>query len=212
MVPVAESAASRRLLLTIMLAVLLTACASPAPVPRDRFFALEARPAAKSNTGSVRPAVTLRVEELSARGFLGGRQIVFRTEQAPLEVQRYPQLLWEEPPGRALAAEMIAALREGRAFGVVLGTEQRARADYALGGELMRFEHRPTAIPPHVEAEFSLTLTRNSDRRALLNRRYQGDERTDAPTPEAMVRAFNRLASRLIGEAVADIGNPSGQL
>jgi cholesterol transport system auxiliary component len=148
---------------------------------------------------------TLLVNDLAARGFLGGRQIVFRTQDRPLEVQRYNLFLWEEPPGRAIAGNLARALRTANLFEFVIRPAQRSRADLILGGELTRFEHLPTAGPPRVEADFSLTLVRGADRRSLFSRRYRGSEAVRAATPEAMARAFNRLASRLIDDAVRDL-------
>jgi cholesterol transport system auxiliary component len=181
----------------------LVACGAPEPVIRDRFFALDP-PVPVTPGGSV-TAATLLVNDLAARGFLGGRQIVFRTAEDPLEVKRYPQLLWEEPPGRALARELVAALRSARLFGLVITPAQRARTDYLLGGEVTRFEHLPTDRPPRVRAEFSLTLLRGADRRSVFSGRYAGEEPSGGATPQAMIQAFNRLSGRLLGEAVRDL-------
>jgi cholesterol transport system auxiliary component len=209
----AQASAAHAATIAVLLSALALACASPTPAPRDRFFALETGtlypPPAR--TGSPINA-TLLIADLSSRGFLGGRQIVFRTEESPLQVQRYPQLLWEEPPGRTLAAELTAAIRGAGLFKLVLGSEQRARNDYVLGGTLERFEHRPTAANPRVVVDFTLTLVRSSDRRPLLNKRYRGEEPTNAPTPEAMVQAFNRLSARLISDAFADLNQLRGRL
>jgi cholesterol transport system auxiliary component len=189
-----------------LLATLLLACAAPGPAPQDSFFSLQTQPAtgARGRPGSL--DATLSVQDLSARGFLGGRQIVYRTEAEPLQVRRYPRLLWEEPAGRALAAELATALRAAGPFALVLGRGQGARSDYVLTGELARFEHRPTATPAYVTAELGLTLTRRSDQQVLMSASYAGQEPTGADTAEAMVRAFHRLAGRLIAEAVAEIG------
>lgn len=214
MVSMTGFADPRSLLPALLSTFVLLACASPEPAPRDRFYVLDTRPPADRSvsTGAPWAGATLLVNDLATRGFLGGRQIVYRNDAAPLEVRRYPQHLWEEPPGRALAAELVAALRATDLFQFVLGAEQRSRSDYLLGGELARFEHRPTTPQPRVAADFTLTLMRGSDRRTLLTKRYQGEEPTDGATPEAMVRAFNRLSTRLIGEAVSDLSRLRGRL
>ena len=123
----------------------------------------------------------------------------------PLEVQRYPNHLWEQPPGRALAAQLVEALRAAGLFQFVLTPAQRVRTDYVLGGEVARFEHHPTAVPPRVVADLTLTAMRSGDRRSMLAKRYTGEEPAAFNSPEEMVRAFNRLAGRLIGEAVQDL-------
>jgi cholesterol transport system auxiliary component len=189
-----------------LLSVLLAACAAPGPAPQDSFYSLQAQPVSDPATAYQDLAATLLVQDLSARGFLGGRQIVFRTEAEPLQVRRYPRLLWEEPPGRALATELATALGDTGPFQLVLGPRQRARGDYILSGELARFEHHPTATPPYVAAELTLTLLRSGDRGVLLNQRFSGEEPTDGETPMAMVSAFNRLAGRLISRAALEIG------
>ncbi len=157
----------RRYLPPIIAALLLAACGAPEPASRDRFFALE--PTAAVTPGRRAEGGTLLVNDLAARGFLGGRQIVYRTAEEPLEVKRYPLLLWEEPPGRALARELTAALREARRFELVITPAQRARSDYLLGGEVTRFEHLPTDHPAaRAGAELNLTLLRGDDRRSLI--------------------------------------------
>jgi len=189
--------------LLALLTLMLVGCASPEPVPKDRFYDIDAPEVAARAASPL--AVTLMVNDLAARGFLGGRQIVFRTEAEPLQVQRYPNHLWEEPPGRALAAQLVEALRAAGLFKFVLTPAQRVRTDYVLGGEVARFEHHPTALPPQVVADFTLTLMRSGDRSSMLAKRYAGEETAAANTPEEMVRAFNRLAGRLIGEVVQDL-------
>lgn len=106
------SAASVLLLIS---SVLLSACGAPEPAQRDRFYSLT--PRLQSPPAASAPLrATLLVNDLAARGFLGGRQIVFRTSEQPLEVQRYNLLLWEEPPGRAIAGQLAANLRTAGLF------------------------------------------------------------------------------------------------
>jgi cholesterol transport system auxiliary component len=188
----------------LLASLLLTACGSPEPVQRDRFFSLD--PTIQSGPAATAPLrATLLVNDLAARGFLGGRQIVYRTREQPLEVQRYNLFLWEEPPGRAIAANLARTLRKTALFEFVVTPAERSRADYILGGEVDTFEHLPTEGQPAVAASFSLTLMSSADRRSLFSRRYQGQEPTRGEGPEAMAQAFNRLAGRLIGEAVGDL-------
>ena len=205
------SGAAAALSLSLLFTLLLSACGAPEPAQRDQFFRFAPRvlspPAA---TAPLR--ATLLVNDLAARGFLGGRQIVFRTSEQPLEVQRYNQLLWEETPGRAIAGRLAASVRSAGLFEFVVTPAQRGRADYILGGEIDRFEHLPTAAPPKVIVDFSLTLLQGADRKSLFSRRYQGQEKTGKDSPEAMAEAFNRLAGRLIGEAVRDLQSQRARL
>lgn len=189
--------------LPFLVAALLAACGAPEPAERDRFYGLDPEISVAPATAPVK--ATLLVNDLASRGFLGGRQIVYRTEQEPLEVQRYNGYLWEEPPGRAIAGVLVSSVRAAGLFEFVVTPEQRARTDYLLGGDLSRFDHLPTAQPPRVAVDFTLTLMRGDDRRSMLSKRYQGEEPTGGDTPEAMAAAFNRLAGRLLGEVLRDL-------
>ena len=187
----------------VALALTLGACGSAPPAERDRFFRLDL-PAPVATPGAPVRA-TLVVNDLRAGGFEGGQRIVYRTAGEPLQVYRYPTLWWEEPPGRALAGRLAEALRAAGLVDVVVRPDQRVRGDYLLGGELIRFEHRPTDQPPRVVVDFTLTLVRASDRRALLSRPYRGEEPVPETSPEAMAAAFNRLTARLVATAVDDL-------
>lgn len=185
------------------LAVSLAGCGASAPLERDRYYSLAppigAAPAARTSPAS------LLVKDLAARGFLGGRQIVYRTREQPLRVERYEVLLWEEPVPRALAQTLIDAIRAARLFRAVVIPAEGARADYQIGGEVESFEHHPTDQPPRVVAVLNLSLVRSADRYALWTRRYRLEETVVGATPEAMAEAFDRLAARLVAEVVSDL-------
>lgn len=181
----------------------LAGCGSPAPVEPDRYFSL-APPRGEVLAQSPLQA-SLVVNDLAARGFLGGRQILFRTEVAPLEAQRYERLLWDEPLPRALARHLVDAIASAGLFAFVLTPADRGRADFILNGEVERFEHWPTATPPRVTGALSLTLTRAADRLTLLHRRYQEEIPVEGATPEAMVAAASRLADLLADQVVRDL-------
>ena len=161
--------------------------------------------------GAPVPAILL-VNNLAARGFLGGRPIGFRTREEPLIAQRYEDLLWEDPPGQSLVRALESAIRAARVFEFVVVPAERARADYLLGGEVERFEHLPTDQPPRVAVAFRLVLVRADDRNSIISRDYSGEEPVTASTPDAMVEAFIRLNARLIAEAVRDLQSAKPRL
>ncbi|WP_242523156.1 ABC-type transport auxiliary lipoprotein family protein [Thiocystis minor] len=191
--------------------LVLVGCGSSAPLQRDRFYALEPPPSIQVPGDAATPAILL-VNHLAARGFLGGRQIVYRDHRQPLLVERYEELLWEEPVPRALSQVMVNAIRNAGLFRVVAIPADRARSDYLLGGEVERFEHRPTEQPPRVVATLNLSLVSAGDRHAVWTRRYSGEEIVNATTPDAMAEAFNRLAGSLAGEVVRDLSAVQSRL
>lgn len=181
---------------------LLSGCGS-GPASRESFYSL--RPEVSVTPSAQTLPGTLLVTPLGSRGFLGGTQIVFRTAEEPLQVQRYDDFLWESTPGQALAEALISALRTTNTFAYTVSIADRARADFMLNGELTRLEHRPTADPPAVSLAMTLTLIASHDRATRFSHTYSGSEPTRASTPEAMVSAFNRLSGRLLSEAVRDL-------
>lgn len=187
----------------LMLLIGLAGCGSSAPMKSDRFFAL-APITSESAVGRPLPA-TLLVNDLAARGLLGGRQILFRTAAAPLQVQRYEDLLWEEPVARALARHLADAIRAASVYQMVLIPADRGRPDVILGGEVERFEHHPTAAPPRVVGALQLTLVGADDRRPILSRRYTAEALVSGVTPESMAEAFSRLAALLAADVVRDL-------
>jgi len=184
-------------------ALLLCGCGASEPVKPDRFYSLH--PVPLRGAGAVPAPSILLVNSLAAQGFLGGRQIVYRTRESPLVAQRYEELLWEDPPSRAIAAALVKAVRAAEVFQFVVIPADRARADFLLGGEVERFEHLPTDQPPRVSASFTLALVRANDRSSMANRQYSGEEPVDGVSPDAMAEAFNRLTARLVAEAVRDL-------
>ncbi|MGE5155032.1 MAG: ABC-type transport auxiliary lipoprotein family protein [Bdellovibrio bacteriovorus] len=187
----------------LVLALGLSGCGSSQPLRPDLFYSLE--PAMVAGTGGAPAPVVLLVNNLGARGFLGGRAIVFRTSDQPLVAQRYEELLWEDPPSRAVAQALVGAIRSAGIVEVVVVPADRAHFDLLLGGEVERFEHRPTDSPPRVAATINLALVRATDRATLASRQYSGEEPVTGDTPDAMAEAFNRLTARLMTEVVRDL-------
>jgi cholesterol transport system auxiliary component len=194
----------------VLMVLSLGGCGGGEPLRPDRFYRLEPVPLA-APAGPPSDAIVL-VHNLAARGFLGGRAIVFRTLEEPLVAQRYENLLWEDPPPRAVADALVSAIRAAAMFQHVVIPADRAKADFLLGGEVQRFEHLPTEQPPRVAVSFNLALVRANDRRSMVSREYSGEEPLQAQTPEAMAEAFNRLTARLIAEAVNDLQSLKSRL
>ncbi|EXJ17179.1 ABC-type transport auxiliary lipoprotein family protein [Imhoffiella purpurea] len=191
------------LVFAAVFALLAGGCGSAPPIEPDHYFVLD--PALSIWPAPRQVPAILLVNDLAARGFLGGREIVYRTRGRPLMVERYRTELWAEPVSGAMVHVLVGAIRQAGLFRYVAIPADRVRADYLLNGEVERFEHWPTDTPPRVAATLNLSLVAESDRRSLWARQYQGEEPVDASTPDAMAAAFNRLAARLAGEVVRDL-------
>jgi cholesterol transport system auxiliary component len=187
----------------------LVGCGGSQPI-LDRFYRLEPAPQMAQGAPPV-PAI-LMVNNLAARGFLGGRQIIYRTSDEPLLTKRYDTLLWDEPPAGALSSALVNALRTSKIFRFVVIPTEQSRADYILSGELQRLEHLPTAQPPRVAVTIHLTLVPEDGRNAIASRTFSDEEVIDGTTPDAMVEAFNRLGARWIASTIQDLQGRRPQL
>jgi cholesterol transport system auxiliary component len=200
-------------LLPLSLVLLVTAgCGSGPPLRPDVYFALDPEPIELPIGPPV--SATLLIGDLAARGFLGGRQIVFRTEEEPLRVQRYDGLLWADPVPRALSRNLARAVRAAEVYAFTLIPADRGTADVLLGGEVGRFEHLPspdpTRAPSRVVGTLNLVLVRAEDRRSLWERVYHRELAVEGDTPDAMALAFNRLAALLAADLVRDLRRDPG--
>jgi cholesterol transport system auxiliary component len=199
-----------RRLAALLLVLTFAGCGASAPLQRDRFYALEPVLSMPASASTPVPAILL-VNPLAARGFLGGRQIIYRESRQSPRVERYDALLWEEPVPRAMARVLTTVMRDAGIFRSVVIPVERARADYVLNGEVEHFEHWPRDQPPCVIATLNLSLVRVSDRQSVWTRRISGEEPVPSAaagtsaTPDAMAAAFNRLAARLASAVARDL-------
>ena len=187
----------------------LAGCGGSQPI-QDRFYRLDPPPLVQP-VAPPAPSILL-VNNLTARGFLGGRQIIYRTTDEPLLTKRYDALLWDEPPANALTRALVNALRASKVFRFVVIPAEQSLADYRLSGELQRLEHLPTAQPPRVAATLHLTLVPTNDNTVMASRTYSDEEIIEGSTPDAMVEALTRLSARLIAMAVTDLQTRRSQL
>ena len=187
----------------------LAGCGGSQPI-QDRFYRLDPPPLVQP-VAPPAPSILL-VNNLTARGFLGGRQIIYRTTDEPLLTKRYDALLWDEPPANALTRALVNALRASKVFRFVVIPGEQSLADYRLSGELQRLEHLPTAQPPRVAATLHLTLVPTNDSTVMASRTYSDEEIIAGSTPDAMVEALTRLSARLIAMAVTDLQTRRSQL
>jgi cholesterol transport system auxiliary component len=189
------------LLPALVLILSAAGCGSPAPAKPDLFFSLDPAPL-ESPTGSPIPA-TLLVNELAARGFLGGRQIVFRTEEEPLRVQRYDDLLWDEPVPRAMSRNLVNAIRAAEVFQVRLDPRRpRSRGLSARWrGRALRASAAPTSMPSAVAGCRDAQSGRGARRRSPTD---------PGPQLQPRGRCPGRYAGRH-GRGLQPIGGPVGR-
>lgn len=187
-----------RVLLPVILAAALAACAQPAP-PKDRFYRLETAPLAADFTAPKLGIV--EVSRLSTDGVLSERPLAYQDIDGALGRYRYD--LWAEPPTALLQRALVDALRQAGIATTVITPETRVPPDWIVRGRLNRFEM--VTATGKASAAMELAVVSARDGGLLLLKTYQADI-ASAAGPEAEVAALTRASSELIAAFVADLG------
>ncbi len=82
---------------TVVLLVMLAACAAQAPVPQDKYYRLQAIPAFQPLSSPVLSGV-LEIERFMADGLTAGRPIVYVDAADPNQLREYHYHFGRRPP------------------------------------------------------------------------------------------------------------------
>lgn len=182
----------------LALALLLAACAQPAP-PRDRFYRLEAAPALSPLP---RPllAGTLEVSRPVTDGVLSERALAFQEAGGALGRYRYD--LWAEPPAALWQTALALTLRRAGIADAVTTPDLAVPPDWVVRARLLRFEMAVAA--GSAVAIIDLAVVSARDGRLLLQRTYRAEEPCTAE-PEAEVAALTRAGTRILADFATDM-------
>ncbi|VAW74621.1 hypothetical protein MNBD_GAMMA15-2158 [hydrothermal vent metagenome] len=141
--------------------LVLGACSTGAPVPEDRFYQLD------PGMPAVSPKVILKgglsIAHIGADPLRGGRAILYRNQNRPLELARYHYEFWAEQPPRMIQRALQDALRQSGIIDRVEIEGQRPHFRYELKVDVRRFESLVGAgrSQADIELEVVLRTTRN---------------------------------------------------
>lgn len=187
----------------IGLSASLSACGG-SPPPPEHFYRLT--PPVLSAPAQPLAGILI-VERLRADGVTGERPMVYSRASSDKSLSTYRYHLWTEAPGRMLQQHLVKALKEAKAAKDVLTDEVRAEGDWILKGRLLHFEQVLGGSRPKVVLEADLSLLKAKDYGLVHHAVYLEEEAADNESPaaavEALQKAFDRLAARLISDLKA---------
>jgi cholesterol transport system auxiliary component len=178
----------------------LCGCASFGPQEAQRYYVLEAPPAAAKAASTPR-AATLLVAPTTVSGFYETQDIVY--SRAPGMRAYYQLHTWTERPGRRLSELLVMRLERAGSFSTVATVVGGVKGQVVLGTHLAEFYHDATTAPGSVKVTVTAELT-DPVRRVLLARRTfeQSAPVTTYDAPGA-VQAFNIAVTALLDDIAA---------
>jgi len=148
--------ARSKALFAAVVAAFIGACASPAPIPVDRFYRLDPAPppatGSKPWTGGV-----LYVPPFDGSGVYAERAVLVSDDAGTSLVQRRYDF-WADEPGRLLQHALVDHLRSAGTAGTVTASRPRTGAALTLSGRIVRFdlERLDSGYVPVVAVAFEL--------------------------------------------------------
>lgn len=151
------SKCSLKLAVVCLTAVFLGACATPDPIPADRYFRVESSlPSVCCESFAAEFVIT----PMRADGLYGDRAVLLANPTGTeLTQQRYD--FWVDSPGRMLSYALLEALREQGGMALVLERGLPEPEQIVITGRVDRFElvRNPEAgrYQPHVAIDFEVS-------------------------------------------------------
>ena len=151
----------------------------------------------------------LVVELPTAPGALATDRILIKP--LPYQAQYLPGSRWSEPTPALVQTLLVASLQNLGGFRLVSRTGAGLMPDYTLMTEVQEFQAEPVATGTdagavagqiNVRVGMMMTIIRESDRRIIASRRFVATEVVASDAVLDIVGGFDRVAQRLMGEAV----------
>ena len=181
----------------------LLGCAQP-EVPHDKFYRLTAAQPSPRAYATPPLDATLTVHQFVATGVIGDRALVYASADAPNQLQQYHYHQWSSPPTHMLQDFAVACLRAGNLARRTVTPELRAKADYALTGELRRLE-QIRGESPRVALELEIALRRARDDELLWLQIYRAENPTADESVSSAVTALDQAFHGICAKLVTDL-------
>ncbi len=147
-------------------------------------------------------AEDLVVEIPAASGAIDTDRILIRPQTT--QVQYLPDARWIEPVPEMIQSALVEGLERSGGFRFVGRKPLGASGDVALVGNLVDFHAAlvPETDGARIEVRLTLRLVREDDAAVIASRTFAAGDASPDTSTEALVDAYDRATTRVIGEAV----------
>ncbi len=194
------------LLLTVMAALLLTACMRPSePSKPIYYYTLDY--AAPDKSFHRRLPSVLRVNRFSVSPPFNTQRIIYADKG--LHRNAYTRHQWIAEPGELLAYFIARDLRRSDGFKAVLTPDASLNVTHILYGWVEEFIELDRPVPWQAAVRVHLTLVAaldpNPATRILFQKTYSATAPCKAKTPSALAQAMSVAVSQISDPIIADI-------
>ena len=194
-----EPIRARRVFIGVcVLALAVWGCSSVSSPP-DRFYDLKVR-TSDGGAGACHVPGVLVVNRPQADALIDELGLVYRPEEDSPQLRRHVYHLWADPPTLMIQSELAAYLKKRGVADTVVTPGLRARADYALNGNIAEM-HRVLGEDPTIVLALDLNLVRLRDRKVLVQ--SAGVVTLPAPDVAAATQAYGVAATSLFDQFLA---------
>jgi ABC-type uncharacterized transport system auxiliary subunit len=188
-------------------ALALAGCVGLGAKDAQRYFVLEAAPAAvaapaiTTTAAATRPGPTLLIAPTSASSFYDTQEIVFSRVAGQRAYYQFSS--WTEPPARALDRLLAARLDKTGAFASVVETTSGVRGSLLLRANLVEMFHDASREPGHVSMTLDVGLSDPTTRVLIARRSFVASVPVTSADADGAVRAFDAATTTILDEVAA---------
>ncbi len=186
----------------IALMLILFACGD---VPVKSFYLLNYRPdPVKERVADEEYPVNVRVRDFSIERAYATTDIVYR--QSPYELKYYSYKSWAVKPERMVTDLLFDHLSKS---GIVEQTSKRydesGEPDYEIRGHIKALEEYDSDELWFAHISLTISLIRISDKKVILNKRYDHRKRVIEKIPSNVIRDLSYLLDNIFSEFLKEV-------
>lgn len=177
-------------------------CATPAPVPVDRFYRLPEAPG--SEVAADLAASVIVVGRFSAHGIHRERAIVFSASADAVELQQHRYHYWSDSPTRMLRDHLLDFLRASSAAPAV-SIEPTRSADLRLSARIRRLDRVIADGRQAVFVKLDFEIVTDNSMVPILVKSYSRHSAVSEQSVQAAVAEFGAALVDIYQELARDI-------
>jgi len=190
----------------LVLALIVTGCATAPPVPEDNFYRLQAIYAGTSTSGKLLPG-TVEVDRFVADGLTSERPIVYSDSANPNQMKAYHYHFWIKPSTVMLRDELVSFLRAANIADRIVTPEMRAQANYVLTGRIKHLEQVREEKGSRTLIEVELGVRRPRDGKILYLNSFRAENDAGSAAVVDAVDSLNTALSIIYSDFIAELAD-----